>query len=96
MDFSKSSLLTSGFYIKKHGDIDSIIPVLVYGRGMTVQQAIADTAKEIQLNIGRFDQTATDLLAEVKFSSPDLTDDIASYIKGCRYNQTANFLWRYV
>lgn len=92
----KISLLTSGFCIKKHGDIDSIVPVLVYSRGMTVQQAIADTTKELQLNVDRFDQIASDLLAEVKSTSPDQTDDVASYILGCRYNQMANLLWRYV
>ena len=63
---------------------------------MTVQQAIADTTKELQLNIDRFDQSATDLLAEVKSTSPDLTDEVASYITGCRYNMMANLLWRYV
>ena len=94
--FAKTFLLTSGFCVKKHGDVDSIVPVLVHARGMTVQQAIADSTKELKLNIDRFDRIATDLLAEVKSTSPDLTDEIASYIKGCRYNQMANLLWRYV
>ena len=92
----RNFFLTSGLWVKKHGDVDSIVPVLVYARGISVQQAIADTTKELKLNIDRFDRTATDLLADVKSTSPDLTDEIASYIKGCRYNQMANLLWRYV
>lgn len=73
-----------------------MVPVLVYNRGMTVQQAIVDTTKELQLNIDRFDQIATDLLAEVKSTSPDLRDEVASYITGCRYNLTGYLLWRYI
>ena len=96
--FAKRFLLTGVLrcQIKKHGDVDSIVPVLVYTRGMTVQQAIADTTTELSLNIARFDRIATDLLAQVKSTSPDLTDEIVSYVQGCRYNQMANLLWRYV
>ena len=81
---------------QKHGDIDSLIPVLVHTRGMTVQQAIDDTTKELQLSVDRFDRTAKILLDEVESTSPELADKVASFIKGCRYNLTANLLWRYV
>ena len=99
----------------KHGDIDSIIPVLVFNRGMTVQEGIAvshgsgsgwlevsfskihqDTCKELQKNIDRFDLTANELLEIVKQKQPELVEDVESYMTGCRYNQTANLLWRYV
>ena len=62
---------------------------------MTVQQAIEDTTKELQRNIDRFDQTAKDLLDVVKSELPELMEQVASYVKGCRYNQMANLLWRY-
>ena len=61
---------------------------------MTVQQAIEDTTIELQKNIDRFDATAASLLSDVKKALPQLAAEVEDYIKGCRYNQTANLLWR--
>jgi hypothetical protein len=32
----------------------------------------------------------------VKEKQPELVDEVDFYIVGCRHNQTANLLWRYV
>ncbi|KOC13990.1 cyclase [Aspergillus flavus AF70] len=77
----------------KHGDIDSMVPVLVSARGLTVRQAVKETEAEINRNIERFDQIADALLEEIKLTHPEKVDEVASYIVGCRYNQMANFLW---
>ncbi|KAI1158631.1 terpenoid synthase [Nemania serpens] len=79
-----------------HGDLDSIVPVLVYNRGFSVEEAIADTCKELQNNINRFDETAKDLLEIVRVKQPELVGDVHFYIVGCRHNQTANLLWSLV
>ncbi|KAH7001738.1 hypothetical protein B0J12DRAFT_587683, partial [Macrophomina phaseolina] len=79
----------------RHGDIDSIVPVLVYTRSMTVQQAIDDTCRELKINIERFDKVAAELLAEVRAaeSAEKWADEVDRFIVGCRYNQMANFVW---
>ncbi|KAI1345611.1 terpenoid synthase [Xylaria sp. FL0043] len=79
-----------------HGDIDSIVPVLVYNRGFSVQEAIADTCKELEKNINRFDETADDLVAIVQEKQPEVVEDLKYYIVGCRHNQMANLLWSLV
>ncbi|KAK5629884.1 hypothetical protein RRF57_005599 [Xylaria bambusicola] len=80
----------------KHGDIDSIVPVLVYNKGFSVQEAIEDTCHELQKNIDRHDESARDLLAIVKEKQPEVLADVEYYIEGCRHNQTANLLWSLV
>lgn len=73
-----------------------MVPVLVSARGLTVREAVKETEDEIKRNIDRFDQVADALLEEIKLTHPDKVDELASFIVGCRYNQMANFLWRYV
>ncbi|KJK61137.1 Non-plant Terpene Cyclases Class 1 [Aspergillus parasiticus SU-1] len=77
----------------KHGDIDSMVPVLVSARGLTVRQAVKETEAEINRNIEGFDQIANALLEEIKLAHPEKVDEVSSYIVGYRYNQMANFLW---
>lgn len=50
----------------------------------------------LRQNIDRFDATAEDLLKIVREKQPELVDDVDYYIVGCRHNQTANLLWRFV
>ncbi|KAL7950694.1 isoprenoid synthase domain-containing protein [Trichoderma barbatum] len=77
----------------KTGDIDSMIPVLIHNRNMTVQEAIADTCVELKKNIDRFDAAAEDLLAIVAKRDSDCVGEVDSYIVGCRHNMMANLLW---
>ncbi|GAP85091.2 putative terpene synthase metal binding domain protein [Rosellinia necatrix] len=80
----------------KHGDIDSIVPILMYNRGFTVQEAIADTCVEIQKNVDRFDVAADALLKVVKEKEPEQYEEVDKYITGCRYELTGNLIWSLV
>ncbi|KAJ5181652.1 hypothetical protein N7449_011799 [Penicillium cf. viridicatum] len=93
MNMSLSNDLLSLRKEIKHGDIDSMVPVLVSARGLTVREAVKETEAEINRNIERFDQIADALLEEIKVTYPEKVDEVSSYITGCRYNQMANFLW---
>ncbi|KAB8220792.1 isoprenoid synthase domain-containing protein [Aspergillus novoparasiticus] len=75
-----------------HNDIESMVPVLVSARGLTVRQAVKETEAEINRNIERFDQIADALLEEIRLTHLEQVDEVSSYIVGCRYNQMANFL----
>ncbi|UKZ77541.1 hypothetical protein TrVFT333_005264 [Trichoderma virens FT-333] len=77
----------------KTGDIDSMIPVLMYNRNMTVQEAIADTCVELKKNIDRYDAAAADLLAIVAERDSEWVEEVDSYIVGCRHNMMGNLLW---
>ncbi|KAH0165971.1 hypothetical protein KCU67_g4510, partial [Aureobasidium melanogenum] len=77
----------------KHGDIDSIVPVLVFNRNMTVQEAISDTCAQLQKNIDRFDRWSDELCAVVKAYQPDVLEDVKSFVTGCKHNQMANLMW---
>ncbi|KAH0380468.1 hypothetical protein KCU92_g7565, partial [Aureobasidium melanogenum] len=70
----------------KHGDIDNIVPVLVFNRNMTVQEAIAK-------NTDRFDRWSDEFCAFVKVDQPDILEDVKSFITGCKHNQMANLMW---
>ncbi|KAG9679110.1 hypothetical protein KCU99_g8645, partial [Aureobasidium melanogenum] len=78
----------------KHGDIDNIVPVLVFDRNMTVQEAIADTCTQLQKNTDRFDSWSDELCAVVKVDQPGVLEDVKSFITGCKHNQMANLMWR--
>ncbi|KAJ2987478.1 hypothetical protein NUW58_g4484 [Xylaria curta] len=80
----------------KHGDIDSIVPILMYHRGFTVQEAIEDTCVEIQKNVDRFDVAAKALLKIVEEKEPEQWDEVNKYIIGCRYELTGNLIWSLV
>lgn len=77
----------------KTGDIDSMIPILMYNRNMTVQEAIADTCVELKKNIDRYDAAAADLLAIVAERDSEWVEEVDSYIVGCRHNMMGNLLW---
>ncbi|KAK5999322.1 hypothetical protein QM012_005597 [Aureobasidium pullulans] len=77
----------------KHGDIDSIVPVLIFNTNLTVQEAIADTCTQLQKNIGRFDQWSDELCTAVQVKQPSILEDVKSFITGCKYNQMANLMW---
>ncbi|KAI0404114.1 terpenoid synthase [Xylaria palmicola] len=80
----------------KHGDVDSVVPILMYNRGLTVQEAIMDTCIEIQKNANRFDEAADALLKIVKDKEPEQSKELDKYITGCRYELTGNLIWSLV
>ncbi|KAI8946133.1 terpenoid synthase [Xylaria longipes] len=80
----------------QHGDIYSIVPVLMHHRGLTVQAAIADTYVESQKCLDRFEAAAKALLAVVKEKEPGQWDEVDKYITGCRYELTGHCIWSVV
>lgn len=80
----------------KQGDISSMLPILVYNRNYSIENAIHDACKDLQESINRFDIAAKKLQHIIDEKSPELQDQVEKYITGCRYNQTANLFWRYV
>ncbi|KAB8206260.1 isoprenoid synthase domain-containing protein [Aspergillus parasiticus] len=93
MNMSLSNDLLSLHKEIKHSDIDSMVPVLVSARGLTVRQAVKETEAEINRNMEGFDQIANALLEEIKLAHPEKVDEVPSYIVECHYNQMANVLW---
>ncbi|EAW12442.1 terpene synthase family protein [Aspergillus clavatus NRRL 1] len=93
MNMSLSNDLLSLRKEIEHGDIDSMVPVLVSARGLTIHEAIKETEEEISRSIDRFDQIADAFLKETRITHTDHADELADYIVGCQYNQMANFLW---
>ncbi|KAI0448289.1 terpenoid synthase [Xylaria acuta] len=80
----------------QHGDIYSIVPVLMHHRGLTVQAAIADTYIETQKSLDRFEAAAKSLLEVVKEKEPEQWDEVDKYITGCRYELTGHCIWSVV
>ncbi|KAI0550381.1 terpenoid synthase [Xylaria curta] len=80
----------------QHGDIYSLVPVLMHHHGITVQAAIADTYVESQKSLDQFDVAAKALLKVVQEKEPEQWDEVNKYITGCRYNLTGHYVWSVV
>ncbi|KAI0185341.1 isoprenoid synthase domain-containing protein [Xylaria flabelliformis] len=80
----------------QHGDIYSIVPILMHHHGLTVQAAIADAYTESQKSLHRFDVATKTLLKVVKEKEAKQWDEVDKFITGCRYNLTGHCVWSVV
>ncbi|KAI0436889.1 terpenoid synthase [Xylaria telfairii] len=93
------SMLNDLFSLKKeiqHGDVYSIVPVLMHHRGLTAQEAIANTYIESGKGLSRFEAAAEALLKLVKEREPGQWEEVDKYITGCRYELTGHCIWSVV
>ncbi|KAI1108736.1 terpenoid synthase [Nemania sp. NC0429] len=77
----------------KHGEVDSMVPLLMYHRALTVQEAIADTWMEMQSNVHRLDKAADTLLQMVREREPERCKDVDKFVTGCLYPLTGHLKW---
>ncbi|KAI0469411.1 terpenoid synthase [Xylaria cf. heliscus] len=77
----------------QHGDVYSIVPVLMHHHGLKVQEAITNTYVESQMSLDRFERAAKSLLEIVQEKEPEQWDEVDKYITGCRYELMGHCTW---
>lgn len=50
----------------------------------------------MQESIICFEKCSQRLLAAVQGREPETVEEVRGFIEGCKYNQTANIMWRWV
>ncbi|KAF1954078.1 terpenoid synthase, partial [Byssothecium circinans] len=84
------------FSVKKEIErdaVDSLIPIMYYHVGGTVQAAVDEVVMFIKKEIKAFDAAAERLDRKYQDAESDMRRQVRVYVEGCKYTTTGNLTW---